>query len=58
MNPTLVMILVALAVGSAVLGLYSLLSDLFLHDRDRLNARVCTYPLHQLYPEPGGLFAP
>ncbi len=40
MNQTLVMLLVALAVGSAVLGLYSLLSDLVLHDRDRLNTRV------------------
>jgi tight adherence protein B len=39
-NPALLTVLTFLAVGMAVLGAYSLLSDMFLRDRSRVSQRV------------------
>lgn len=40
MSPTVLTLLTFLATGLAVVGIYSILSDLFLHDRARVSRRV------------------
>lgn len=40
MSPAVIAILTFLACGAAVIGVYSLLSDLFLRDRERLRQRI------------------